>query len=541
MTTQHCAECGTRAEPGQSFCDSCGAVLRWDQPAPPRNTPPAPGGPSTPGASSPTGTAPPPTGTAPNPTTTPTPAGTAPNPTTTPPGTPADRTAAPTPAGTPPDRTAAPAPAAATPGTAPSHGTTPTPRTAPSHTTAPAPSTPPAHGTAPTAGNPDDSTPRWDAFGGSTPASTGLAPTRYGTQAAQARSDTPATPPGATHPTPTPQTPPPTPSPTPTPSPSPTRAPDETAPTVPVPNALTDTMSDRARSLLVPVDDPEPARPAPPPAVAPVLPGRPEAQRPQVRTPAPQHDLTTGPPCPWCATPNRPDRHFCVRCAMPLAGRDDTTPARLPWWRRLFGSRRQETPWAGDRPRLRRVFDRIGTWIGVVVVVTLVVLGFLYIPDGVQATRDHFAKRAPVSPDRVTASRSYPGHKPELVFDKLNDTWWGPGVSQSGEGEWIEASFEEPTRLLDVIITPGVSTRPDQLGESALPHRVKATVTLKDGKTVTRELTLDQGAGGQRRPFRVGDATKVRFTVESAHAASAKKQIAIAEIEFFGRSSANRT
>ncbi|MFF1745049.1 zinc-ribbon domain-containing protein, partial [Streptomyces mirabilis] len=22
-----CAECGTRAEPGQSFCDACGAVL----------------------------------------------------------------------------------------------------------------------------------------------------------------------------------------------------------------------------------------------------------------------------------------------------------------------------------------------------------------------------------------------------------------------------------------------------------------------------------------------------------------------------------
>ncbi|MBK3581005.1 hypothetical protein JHN63_46005, partial [Streptomyces sp. MBT65] len=28
-TTQSCAECGTRAEPGQSFCDSCGAVLSW--------------------------------------------------------------------------------------------------------------------------------------------------------------------------------------------------------------------------------------------------------------------------------------------------------------------------------------------------------------------------------------------------------------------------------------------------------------------------------------------------------------------------------
>lgn len=29
MTTQNCAECGTRAEPGLSFCDACGAVLGW--------------------------------------------------------------------------------------------------------------------------------------------------------------------------------------------------------------------------------------------------------------------------------------------------------------------------------------------------------------------------------------------------------------------------------------------------------------------------------------------------------------------------------
>ncbi|MFE5766625.1 zinc-ribbon domain-containing protein, partial [Streptomyces sp. NPDC056492] len=31
MTTQNCPECGTRAEPGQSFCDACGAVNVWDR------------------------------------------------------------------------------------------------------------------------------------------------------------------------------------------------------------------------------------------------------------------------------------------------------------------------------------------------------------------------------------------------------------------------------------------------------------------------------------------------------------------------------
>ncbi|NGO72549.1 carbohydrate-binding protein [Streptomyces sp. SB3404] len=226
---------------------------------------------------------------------------------------------------------------------------------------------------------------------------------------------------------------------------------------------------------------------------------------------------------------------------MPLAESEIRTPGPLPWWRRLLGPGRHETPWAGERPRLRRAFDSVGTWIAAALAVTLLILGIIYIPPAYQATRDHFAKRSPAEPDAIRASRSYSGHPPKLAFDKLNNTWWGPGVSQSGQGEWIEARFSRPVRLLDVLITPGTSTRADQLSESALPHRVKATVTKKDGSTATRELTLDPGAGAQRRSLRVGEITRVRFTIESAHAASADKQVAIAEIELFGRSDGSRS
>lgn len=309
----------------------------------------------------------------------------------------------------------------------------------------------------------------------------------------------------------------------------------------PAPSGAGDTVSasDRARSLLVPVAEPDAPAAAPPPEAAPVLPGRPVADRPQVRTPGPNPDTGFGPPCPWCSTPNRPDRHYCARCAMPLSEDGSDTPEYRPWWRRLFGGRRNETPWAGERPRLRRVFDSIGTWIGAAVALTLVILAVLYVPDGIQATRDHFAKRSPVSPDEISASRSWDKHPPELLIDKLNNTWWGPGVELSGQGEWIEVGFNQPTRLLDLVITPGVSTKANQLKESALPHRIKAVATLRDGKTVTKAIVLDQGAGPQRRAFRVGEAVKVRFTLESAHAAAKNKQVAIAEIEFFGPSSAN--
>lgn len=64
---------------------------------------------------------------------------------------------------------------------------------------------------------------------------------------------------------------------------------------------------------------------------------------------------------------------------------------------------------------------------------------------------------------------------------------------------------------------------------------------MKDGTTTTRQIVLDQSAGAQSRSFRVGEVTKVRFTIESSYMASGSKQVSIAEIEFFGPSSANRT
>ncbi|MGW7044685.1 NADase-type glycan-binding domain-containing protein [Streptomyces avermitilis] len=297
--------------------------------------------------------------------------------------------------------------------------------------------------------------------------------------------------------------------------------------------AAGDSAAERARSLLVPVADPEPAAA---PSVAPVLPGLPVANRPQVRTPVAQAGEEGGVPCPWCGTPNRPDRHYCTRCASSMT-KGRPTAERLPWWRRLLNSRNGQPPWAGDRPRLRRGFGRVLNWVVGALVLTLLVFAVMNTGKAVGAVRDHFAKRAPVSPDSFKASRSYTGHGAGLAFDKLNNTWWGPGVSQSGKGEWLEARFEEPTRLLDLMITPGVSTHADQLTQSALPHRLEARITTKDGRTTTRDLTLDQSAGGQRRAFRVTDVIAVRFTIRSSYGAGPDKQVSIAEIEFFKRSS----
>ncbi|GAB1327283.1 NADase-type glycan-binding domain-containing protein [Streptomyces sennicomposti] len=525
-TTQNCAECGTRAEPGQSFCDACGAVLSWtDRSAAPRAAAAATAGAGAPGSAEASGSADA-SGSAgaPGAAGTPRSAG----------GRPADG----------PVAAAGSAGASVTAG-APATGGTAAADARPGGSGEPAGAHagPPGAGAAGGPSAPASGTggtrprPTATAADGGPGSAAGPAPHRTDNDDAAADAANPASPP---HPAPgtspsadtVPQPPVPAPG-------APAPAVDENAATTPLPTTQPpgedEGMTDRARQLLIPVADPQPQA-APSPSVAPVLPGRPVAQRPQtVRAPGEELGADGGTPCPWCQTRNRPDRHYCTRCAMPMAG-GGQTPGRLPWWRRLTAAGNREAPWAGDRPRLRRAFDRVLAWLVAAVVLTLLIVLVVHIPQGVQATRDHFAKRAPVAPDRVTASRSFPGHKPDLAFDKLSNTWWGPGVSESGQGQWIEARFSEPTRLLDLIITPGVSTRPDQLSQSALPHRVEALITLADGKTTKRELVLDQGAGGQRRAFRVGKVSAVRFVLETAYQPSASKQVSIAEIEFFGPS-----
>lgn len=433
MTTQNCADCGTKAEPGESFCEACGAVLSWRGTAGQRRTDDVDETP---------------------------PAGTA-------------MVAS---DGEPKGSTALFSPETPTI-RAPRDGTT----AAPEHAKAPPPEQrPEAHDTpdADAAGRPDD-----------------------GDFSPQSRPD---------------------------PRHVPTDAPTD---------APTDTSAERARRLLIPVAEPGPGPTEPPTAVAPTLPGRPTVGRPQVKGPGAEPAAEGGTPCPWCGTPNHPGRHFCARCAMSTAREQHGPAARSPWWRRLTDRSNRETPWAGDRPHLNRSLVHLLKWTVAGLVTGLLIVAAFFIPDGVQATKDHFAKRAPVVPVSVDTSRSYPDHGPELAFDMLNNTWWGPGVSQSGEGEWIEARFEQPTDLLNVIITPGVSANASELSESALPRRLEVGVTTADGSSTTQELDLDQGAGGQLLDLRAKDVIAVRLTLVAAYAASADKQVAIAEVEFFGPSS----
>ncbi|CAL9354807.1 hypothetical protein SUDANB120_00539 [Streptomyces sp. enrichment culture] len=278
--------------------------------------------------------------------------------------------------------------------------------------------------------------------------------------------------------------------------------------------------ADAARALLVPVPAAE-AVPEPRDAPGTVLPGVPEAARPRVRGPQSADPVPQGPPCPACGTPNPPLRTFCRACASRL---EDS---------RQTGA---DGPFAGQRPRLDRGRRR---WIARVLVVTglalLLVGGVIGGPPAVRAVQDHFAKRVAVRPTGWSASHSGPGRGPELVFDGYSNTWWGTGYAGDSNGQYLQADFAQPVDLLAVLVTPGTSKRPGQAADQARPQEIDLVVTDSAGRTKTVHKTLDDG-GVQRVEVRRRNAVSVRIVLRSAYGAGADRQVAVAEVEFFGRS-----
>ncbi|QXJ21396.1 zinc ribbon domain-containing protein [Actinomadura graeca] len=292
---------------------------------------------------------------------------------------------------------------------------------------------------------------------------------------------------------------------------------------------------ERARRLLVPVAPESEQRPAPQ-GPTPVLPGRPEAARPRMR--ATEHpDWSGGVPCPWCDTPNPPDRHFCRQCAMRLAAADKNGSRTRTWWQRIFeGGRDREAPWAGERPRLRRTPGRVLPLVAMSLLgVALLWTAIVKVDDVGNGIVDHFVRRVPVTSNASAASHSDPKHGAKLAFDGLSDTFWGTGYAGGGQGVFLEASFVQPRRLLNLIITPGISKQPDRYATQARPQILDATVISSDGTARTTELQLDDAPGPQKLKLRGNNVVRVRLTIRSAYGAAPNRQVCIAEVEFFTR------
>jgi hypothetical protein len=296
----------------------------------------------------------------------------------------------------------------------------------------------------------------------------------------------------------------------------------------------------RARPLIIPVADP--AQAGQPGQITPVLPSVPEPAVPAVREPD-TGDVITGPPCPWCSTPNPADRHFCRRCGMLLDLRP--RPTRLPWWRRMlqwcrrFGWRRRELPYAGQRPRLRRGSGRLSRWLVLAVMAGLAAFAAdTWAGAAVTNVSDHFSHRYQVFPTTFKASRSDPAHPVGNLHDDHNNTWWGTGEAGDGAGVSVDARFDQPINLLDMIITPGAGVEQDAFTALSRPESVKVTLLSANGSTTSTTITLADSPGPETFAIQGSGVVSVRLTLQSAYLAepSSGTEVAMAELEFFASS-----
>ncbi|MFE1885446.1 NADase-type glycan-binding domain-containing protein, partial [Streptomyces diastatochromogenes] len=257
--------------------------------------------------------------------------------------------------------------------------------------------------------------------------------------------------------------------------------------------------------------------------IGPVRPAKPVAPRPVVR-PVAAPDEGSGRPCPACGTLNQPERRFCRRCAAELTPAEK--PAPLPWWRTVWPFRRRTRAGSG---RAFRFF------VILAVVLALCAGGFLLLPAGralFEDTRDKLGKAKPVTPADVKASAEVRGHPAKDTTDGLSNHYWGA----PGPGASVTYAFRQPFRLVDVIITNGASTSPEEYARQARALQLDMEVTTQDGAKHHKEVTLSDKPGPQTISTGISDAKTVRLVLRSPVGLTHGRHLALAEVEFFQRS-----
>jgi len=267
-----------------------------------------------------------------------------------------------------------------------------------------------------------------------------------------------------------------------------------------------------------------------------VQPGEQIRRRP-TKAPAPPRPVAPGElACPNCGAGNDKKRRFCRSCGAPL------TPAAVPgaprpWWRRflsrLFGRRRFD---AGFRRRVRQKvrIPRLPIVLGLGAILAIIGVGPARpsINKGITEVRDRISKHIPVTPTGFASSSSRSGHDPRLVADRVSNSYWSP---QGRAAEWIQVKFPRPIRLLDIVITPGVSIDAPAFQAQGRPQQVDIVATAKNGRTTRKTVTLLDQAGEQKFALKADDVVQVRFTIRSAYGLTGSRVVGIAELEFFAR------
>ncbi|MCX4788114.1 MULTISPECIES: NADase-type glycan-binding domain-containing protein [unclassified Streptomyces] len=258
--------------------------------------------------------------------------------------------------------------------------------------------------------------------------------------------------------------------------------------------------------------------------------------------PDPPHTPPGPPPatpvrCPYCRTENDPDRTLCIRCALLL---DPGAPPgiRPPWWRRILRGRPRQAPTAGTRPR-RRLWRRPRLTLPILLIVVACGVWFAlpHLSGWFGFAKDETGTPEAVPPTRFRASSTAPGHSAGAAFDGFTNRYWAPSAAgpETGVGQYLECDFEQPVRVLKLVVFSGTSTKMDEFLTQARPARITVQLTSADGTRVTRKLRVKDQPGQQTFDLRGSEVVRARLTTDTTYGAGKDRRLAVAEVEFFGR------
>ncbi|PVE04492.1 NADase-type glycan-binding domain-containing protein [Streptomyces scopuliridis] len=252
---------------------------------------------------------------------------------------------------------------------------------------------------------------------------------------------------------------------------------------------------------------------------------------------APRPDRGPAVRCPNCRTENTPDRTLCLRCGLLL---DPGPPPELPlsWWRRILGrrSRRRALPAAGTRPR-RRLWRRPGLAIPLTLVILAAAVWFVrpHLSEAFDFTKDSTGTPEELRPIRVRGSSALSDHPPRDAFDTYTNRFWVPAEAGPGLGEYLEADFEEPVRMLKLVVFAGRSAKEDEFLAQARPAALTVTLRSAADELTEKRITLKDQPGQQTFDVRGSDVVRVRLAIDDVYGNGPGRRPAVAEIEFFGR------
>ncbi len=239
--------------------------------------------------------------------------------------------------------------------------------------------------------------------------------------------------------------------------------------------------------------------------------------------------------CPACGADNAPSRRFCRSCGTPLAAAPAGPAPRRIWWQRWWDRlcrRRPRSP-RDDRRAAGAARRTLLIVLVLCLVGVLAVAGPPLARRAVEAVRDRTEDPTPLVPASVAASSEATGAGAARLTDGANNRYWAP--SGQAVNAWVEGRFNEPVRLLTVVITPGVSPRRQAFLAAGRPRGLTVVTVDADGKQQKTDIELRDEPGEQHFDVEASRVARIRLVVRSTYGPGLIPSVAIGEAEFFGR------